>query len=402
MAIRILHTSDWHLGKQLLKVDFQEDMQLFFAWLKNVVEHEQIDVLLMSGDLFDQANPSQQALQDYYRFLTSFLALDCKLIITGGNHDSMHVLNAPKDILEALDITVIGGAPNDLAELFIPIEKNGEKIVVAAVPYLRERDLRLANEGESYVDKVELWKKGLAVYFQQINNFHQLNFPDHQLILMGHLFTFGVETSESEREIQIGNQACVDASIFGQSAVYVALGHIHKPQRLGVDWIRYSGSPIPLSFSERADQKQVVKVSITRSEVHVTPILCPNFRKLVTFKGSVLEVREKLEKYVSDSQLIDLVELQVEEEIENIQAIHQLEEWLSIDVHPKLKVVKGKIHFKQQVQKTSQLIDASKTVSDFEPFELFEKRLDQDESLTTKEELKLAFKSLLEDLQLNQ
>ena len=105
--MKILHTADWHIGKQLLKVDFSEDMDLFFDWLINCIKDNNINVLLMSGDLFDQANPSQAAMKQYYSFLKQLLPLQCKVILTGGNHDSPYVINAPKELLEILEIKVV-------------------------------------------------------------------------------------------------------------------------------------------------------------------------------------------------------------------------------------------------------------------------------------------------------
>ena len=255
MALKILHTSDFHIGKQLLKVDFLADMELFFDWLIKVIKEEKIDVLLMSGDLFDQANPSQQAMRQYYMFLKRMIPLNCKVIITGGNHDSAQVLNAPKELLEILDVTIVGGAPESIDELFFTVEKNNQKVVIAAVPYLRDRDIRQALAGETYDDKIAQIRAGLATYFQQVSHHHQLHFSGTPLVVMAHLFAQGAETTESEREIQIGNQAGIDVNIFGANTSYVALGHIHKPQAVGRENVQYSGSPIPLSFSEKEDTK---------------------------------------------------------------------------------------------------------------------------------------------------
>ena len=130
--IKILHTADWHIGKQLLKVDFSEDMNLFFVWLINCIKENNINVLLMSGDLFDHANPSQQAMKQYYLFLKQLLPLKCKVIITGGNHDSPYVINAPKELLDILEIKVVGGAPENISELFVEIEIENEKYIAYA------------------------------------------------------------------------------------------------------------------------------------------------------------------------------------------------------------------------------------------------------------------------------
>src|SRR5690606_36976975 len=117
--MKILHTSDWHIGKQLHKYDLSEDLNYFFNWLVNFIKTEKIDVLLVSGDIFDQANPSQAAFKQYYDLLKKLINRDCKIILTGGNHDSAAVLNAPKELLEAFDISVFGGAIENSSEMFV-------------------------------------------------------------------------------------------------------------------------------------------------------------------------------------------------------------------------------------------------------------------------------------------
>ena len=399
MALKILHTSDFHIGKQLLKVDFHEDMELFFDWLINIIQEEEIDVLLMSGDLFDQANPSQQAMRQYYMFLKRMIPLQCKVIITGGNHDSAQVLNAPKELLEILDVTIVGGAPESIEELFFYMEKNNQKIVVAAVPYLRDRDIRQALAGETYDDKIEQIREGLATYFKNVSNYHQLHFSGIPLLVMAHLFAQGAETTESEREIQIGNQAGVDSSIFGANTSYVALGHIHKPQAVGRENVQYSGSPIPLSFSEKEDIKRVIVLTVDNDQVNIKSINVPAFRKLITLKGTLNEVLTKLSKYTSTTVLLDLIELQITEEQESIAKVKELDELLSTAEYEGLQIVKGRIEFKQKVQGTATLLNNGEDVSQFEPIDLFKKRLEQDSSIEKNDvdELLNAFREILED-----
>jgi exonuclease SbcD len=399
MALKILHTSDFHIGKQLLKVDFHEDMELFFDWLINIIQEEEIDVLLMSGDLFDQANPSQQAMRQYYMFLKRMIPLQCKVIITGGNHDSAQVLNGPKELLEILDVTIVGGAPESIEELFFYMEKNNQKIVVAAVPYLRDRDIRQALAGETYDDKIEQIREGLATYFKNVTNYHQLHFSGIPLLIMAHLFAQGAETTESEREIQIGNQASVESSIFGDNTSYVALGHIHKPQAIGGENVQYSGSPIPLSFSEKEDIKRVIVLTVENDQVNIKSINIPAFRKLITLKGTLNEVLTKLSKYTSTTVLPDLIELQITEEQESIAKVKGLDELLSTAEYEGLQIVKGRIEFKQKVQGTATLLNNGEDVSQFEPIDLFKKRLEQDSSLEKNDvdELLNAFREILED-----
>ncbi|MBU3658637.1 MAG: exonuclease subunit SbcD [Flavobacteriales bacterium] len=398
MPLKILHTSDWHIGKQLLKVDFNEDMELFFNWLIEIISSEKIDVLLMSGDLFDQANPAQSALTQYYKFLKRLIPLECKIIITGGNHDSPYVLNAPKELLQFLDIEVIGGAPENQQELFIPIEKNGEKVVVAAVPFLRDKDIRTAAPGESYDDKMEQIKAGLKAYFENVNNYYSEKYNGFNYVVMAHLFAQGAQTSESEREIQIGNQAGIEAAIFGDAPDYVALGHIHKPQAVGFPHIRYSGSPISLSFSEKLDRKQVVILDIQNGKLNTELLEIPIFRRLVTFEGTLAEVKEQISSYKHQSVLTDLAELIVKEENENVQTIRDLDDLLSRETENGLDIVKGKLEFVNKIAGTSSFMRKGQNISDFKPEELFEKRLALEENIANRSDLVNAFKEIMEQI----
>jgi exonuclease SbcD len=332
-------------------------------------------------------------------FLKRMIPLQCKVIITGGNHDSAQVLNGPKELLEILDVTIVGGAPESIEELFFYMEKNNQKIVVAAVPYLRDRDIRQALAGETYDDKIEQIREGLATYFNNVTNYHQLHFSGIPLLIMAHLFAQGAETTESEREIQIGNQASVESSIFGDNTSYVALGHIHKPQAIGGENVQYSGSPIPLSFSEKEDIKRVIVLTVDNDQVNIKSINVPAFRKLITLKGTLNEVLTKLSKYTSTTVLPDLIELQITEEQESIAKVKGLDELLSTAEYEGLQIVKGRIEFKQKVQGTATLLNNGEDVSQFEPIDLFKKRLEQDSSLEKNDvdELLNAFREILED-----
>jgi exonuclease SbcD len=398
MSFKILHTADWHLGKQLHKVDFLEDMNLFFSWLIVTIQAEKIDLLLMSGDLFDQANPSQQALNQYYNFLKTLIPLNCKVIITGGNHDSPQVINAPKELLNLLDVSVIGGSPENIADLFIEVKKGNEKLIVAAVPYLRDRDIRQAFAGETYENKVEQMRKGIRDYFLKVNEFYKMNFKNSPLVIMCHLFAKGASVTDSEREIQIGNQACVEASIFGNEVAYVALGHIHRPQIVENEHIRYSGSPIQLSFSEKKDEKQVVLVEISNKLEKIQLLKIPIFRKLILLTGTLHEVETKIENYQSDSQLTDLIELIIEEENENYETILGLERLLSMETDERFKIVKGKIEFKNKIKGAGSFLSKEDDLGSFQAIDLFKKRIEMDESIDDAQELILAFKEIMENL----
>ncbi|MBL9133298.1 MAG: exonuclease SbcCD subunit D C-terminal domain-containing protein [Verrucomicrobiaceae bacterium] len=250
--MRILHTADWHLGARLVERDRLPEHAAFLDWLLDTLHSEKIDALLVSGDVFDAANPPQDAVALYFDFLKRLADLKTvKAIITGGNHDSASHLNAPRELLKRFDVHVFGHAGETNV-----VDLGGA--VVAAVPFLRERDLRQATAGESITAVHEQLRAAIRVHYAaQLAACRQLA-QGRPVIAMGHLTVLGVTTSDSERDIHIGNLGAVGAALFS-GFDYTAHGHLHRPQKVaGLETIRYSGSPIPLSFSEAADAKCVV------------------------------------------------------------------------------------------------------------------------------------------------
>lgn len=399
--MNILHTSDWHIGKQLHKIDLAEDMDLFFEWLLDIISKRDIDLLLISGDVFDQANPSQAALSQYYGFLKRMNGKGCKILITGGNHDSSAVLNAPKDILQILDIDVIGGAPQDISDLFFKYESKGQKVVVAAVPFLKDKDIRKSVAGETYSDKIEQTKGGIKLYFENINSKYRIDFSDHCFIVMGHLYAQGAQVSESMRDIQIGNQAGINEGVFGEDPHYVALGHIHKPYAVSASKrIHYSGSPIALSFSEREEQKQVNIMRVKDKDVAVEICPVPTFRQLISFQGTLEDVKLAVSNHTSHSPLISLVELVVNEPEENIRIRQELDDLLENHANEHLKIIKHRLTFNNVLRRTSDSFEPGTSVADVSPMEMFEKRLELDGHQDNSDELKNAFRQILEELNL--
>lgn len=399
--MKILHTADWHIGKQLKKVDFAPDLQYFFDWLVGHIKKERIDVLLISGDVFDMANPPQNAMIQYYNFLRQMLQHNprCKIIITGGNHDGPLVLDAPADLLRLLDISVVGGAPENVADLFVDLNINGERLIVAAVPFLRDRDVRRVAPGESYQDKVDQMRAGLGQYYANVNAHYLAHYKGLPFIVMGHLYAQGAQSSESERDIQIGNQAGINAEIFGDWPDYVALGHIHKPQIVGAPHVRYSGSPIPFSFSERMDVKEVVEIEFEGPLVTICPIPVPVTRRLIKFSGSLNQVVQAVQVHQNKSVFNDLAAIEVVEQEESRQAVQDLLELVEDAAQFGLEVVHHKIVFQNQVTGTAALLANDDAIGNYTPLELFEKRLDLDASLTNREALMQAFTEILHQIQ---
>lgn len=400
--MKILHTSDWHIGKQLHKFDLSEDLDLFFEWLIAYIKNESIDVLLVSGDIFDQANPSQAAYKQYYDVLKQLINLDCKIILTGGNHDSASVLNAPAELLKAFDISVIGGSTDDIADMFIEIERKNEKLVVAAIPFLKDRDIRKSAAGESYATKIEQIKSGLQSYFSKINAHYTDHHNNEVFIVMGHLYVQGSEISESERDIQIGNQAGVEAHMFEGIPHYVALGHIHKPQVISLEHnIHYCGSPIPLSFSEKEDCKQINVITVENQQIAQLDIVAiPKHRNLITFEGTLQEVADHINAYSEATTLMSLAEIIVNEDTESLDKRQAFEDLIDSQSNPNLKIVKSRLIFKSLIRGASDAFAVGTDVADVTPMQMFEKKLELQSGLANTEELKNAFREILEELNL--
>ncbi len=249
--MRILHTADWHLGARLVERDRLSEHAAFLDWLIETLRAEKIDALLLSGDVFDAANPPQDAVSLYFDFLKRLADLrTVKAVITGGNHDSASHLNAPRELLKRFEVHVFGHAGENVVDL-------GEA-VISAVPFLRERDLRQAAVGEAMTDVQSQVRAAIREHYLAQHAACRTLAGKRPVIAMGHLTVLGATTSDSERDIHIGNLGAVGADVF-TSFDYTALGHLHRPQKVaGLETVRYSGSPVALSFSEAADKKSVV------------------------------------------------------------------------------------------------------------------------------------------------
>jgi DNA repair protein SbcD/Mre11 len=399
--MKILHTADWHIGKKLHKTELAQDFDLYINWLCKLIKEEQVELLLVSGDIFDLANPSSEARAQYYRSLIKLKKLNCKIIMTGGNHDSPAMLEAPKEILQELDIHIIGGLPQNLEELIIPVPGTSGRteVVIAAVPFLRDANLRSLTEGSSYDDRLEATRNGIREIFHNAAALCRTHYRDVPAIALGHLFAAGMESSESEREIQIGNQAAFDASHFGDYYQYIALGHIHKPQQVSAAVpAYYSGSPLSLSFSERKDQKRMLLLDTTTGfEPESIPI--PAFRKLLKLSGSLDLLREKLNLLDGVTELENLIEIELIEEQFDAVKIYELDELVTAFDKPGYQIVKHRATFKNRQKSTSESFEPHQQLEDLKPKDVFlELIADHQYEDETQQELVSAFDELLQDL----
>ncbi len=402
--MKILHTADWHLGKVLHKQELKEDFDLFFDWLIQLIRKEAIDVLLISGDIFDIANPSIQVRRRYYDCLKAFTKLDLEVVITGGNHDSVGMLEAPKDLLEMMNIRVIGGAKETIEDELIKIDKAStkESIIIAAVPFLRDRDVRKQGRSEDQNDRTKALQAGIENHYAELAAIAKEKYPLIPAIAMGHLYARGSQISESEREIHLGNAAMIESKIFDPYFDYVALGHIHKPQIIGKDErVRYSGSPIPLSFSEREDKKTVIVIDVQgKKDIAIQSHLIPCQRKLKKIKGTFQEVSQALLAIKKDTALVPFIELLIQEAQYRADLIPEVNELLSkVNQEDNYLVLKHKIEFLDTIDDTAKLFTIGSQIEDLDPSDVFEKRLEgQDISDDKKDRLRQAFASIIDEI----
>jgi exonuclease SbcD len=298
--MRILHTADWHLGQKFITQSRETEQQLALDWLYNMIVQEKPDVLIVAGDIFDVSNPPVSAEEMYYQFLTRLTKTDCRyVVIIGGNHDSPFRLNAPRGLLRALNMYVVGAASSQPEDDLIQIKAEDGTImgIIAAVPFLRERDFNVTTSGETADDRVRRIQQGIIHHYQRMAD--AIKDFDGVAISTGHLYAKGASTHEEQQNIYLGNLDNIAAEQFPDRFHYIALGHIHRMQKVGKqERIRYCGSLIPLSFSEKTDKKGIIIADFDPKKglVATKEIETPVFRQLVSIKGSLSEIEQKLSK----------------------------------------------------------------------------------------------------------
>lgn len=267
--IRILHTADWHLGQTFFGYDRTEEQEHFLSWLSSRLKENEIDVLIIAGDVFDVSNPSAASQRMFYRFLHEVTEENPSLqvVAVAGNHDSAARLEAPLPLLQKMRTEIKGIVPKvdgeiDYDSLLVELKnRNGEtEAICMAVPFLRQGDYpAVETEGNPYAEGVK------ELYSRLLERALAKKKKEMAVVAIGHLQATGSEIADrdySERTI-IGGLECVSPAAFSGEISYTALGHIHKSQRVsGRENIRYAGSPLAMSFAEKNYHHGVVVVTI--------------------------------------------------------------------------------------------------------------------------------------------
>ena len=300
--MRILHTSDWHLGQHFMGKSRQAEHQALIDWLLVQVDAHAVDAVLIAGDIFDTGAPPSYARELYSHLVVRLHRAGVALLLLGGNHDSVATLGESRALLAVLNTTVVG-AVGDAADHVVVLPQRGGDggihepgCIVCAVPFIRPRDVWQSQAGQSAQDKQQSLQAALQAYYQAVVDAGRARQAQLQqalgrvvpLIATGHLTTVGASSNDSVREIYVGSLDAFPTAAF-PPVDYIALGHIHQPQKVGgLHHIRYCGSPIALGFDEAKQQKEVLLVDLDATGLAaVTPLPVPRFQALMAVSGNL-------------------------------------------------------------------------------------------------------------------
>lgn len=386
--MRILHTSDWHLGQHFMGKTRQAEHQQLIDWLLLQVDAHAVDAVLIAGDIFDTGSPPSYARELYSQLVVRLHGAGVALLLLGGNHDSVATLGESRALLACLSSTVVASV-EDLATqvVVLPLRdgKGAAGCIVCAVPFVRPRDVLQSQAGQSAQDKQQSMQAAIQAHYLAVvalGRARQAELTEElgravPLIATGHLTTVGASSNDSVREIYVGSLEAYPTNAFPPSD-YIALGHIHKAQKVGgLDHIRYCGSPIPLGFDEARQQKEVLLVDLGADGLNaVTALNVPRFQPLLSVGGNLLELAEAISAAAAEGSPDKPVWLEVivaqDDYLSDLPArIDAMAQGLPVEVL-RVRRLRG-------TAAASLAGDLSETLNELSPNDVFARRLAQEE-----------------------
>jgi exonuclease SbcD len=401
--MRILHTSDWHLGQHFYGKSRAAEHQQFLTWLLSQVQVHKIECVIVAGDIFDTGTPPSYAREMYFDFIVNMHEIKCQLIVLGGNHDSVAMLGESKQLLRSLSTRVIPNATANFSEsddgdafneqvFYINNQRGEAQAVICAIPFLRPRDILKSQAGKTANDKSQSLQQAIKEHYQQLyQQAEKLSIIDGNktlpIIATGHLTTVGVTISESVRDIYIGTLEAFPANAF-PNADYIALGHIHRAQKVAkTEHIRYCGSPIPLSFDEAKHIKRVLIVDFIKDKLDkVTELQIPSFQPIMMVKTTLNDLSDlvteqvKLLKELKEGQKVWL-DIEIDSS-EYLQDLNSRIEQLVSDLPVEILLVRRSKKSRQAMPNNQKKI----TLNELSLTDVFNTRLDQENWQTDEEQ----------------
>jgi exonuclease SbcD len=403
--IKILHTSDWHLGRTLYsKKERVVEHNAFLNWLLDTIKEHHVNVLLVAGDVFDTSAPSAASQKMYYDFLLKVKLAGCDhVVVVGGNHDSPSFLNAPKDILAALDVHVIGNATENIEDEIVVLNDNqgNPALMVCGVPFLRERDISRFVEGENYSDRSKRINECIKRHYHEVavlaKSKRESLGTEIPIMATGHLSVAGGKRNDDDgvRETYIGNIEAVGGDIFPDVFDYVALGHYHIPSKIA-EHIRYCGSPIPMGFGEAGQEKCVYIIDFDKQR-NIETINIPVFQRLKSVKGDKNQIEQELKAMIKED-----VSLWAEVLHTGNDLFPDLHTWVN-DMVANSKVEVLKVQNKKLLSEVLTKGDTSKALNDLDVFEVFDNLLLKEQiPEEQKNELKKSYKEIVDGINIKE
>ncbi|GAB4128021.1 MAG: exonuclease SbcCD subunit D C-terminal domain-containing protein [Raineya sp.] len=400
--MKILHTSDWHLGRTLYsKKDRQEEHTAFLEWLLQTIKEHSIDLLLVAGDVFDTASPSSTSQLMYYNFLVKAIHSGCKqVIVVGGNHDSPSFLNAPKKVLSALNVVVVGNTSENLEEEVIVVKdaQHRPSLIVCAVPFLRPRDIGRFVEAETYSERSKRINESIRAHYKTVAEIAAQKREELgetiPIIATGHLSIVGGKRNEDDgvRETYVGGVEALESDIFPDIFDYVALGHYHIPSKIK-EHIRYCGSPIPMGFKEAEQKKCVYVIDFSDGQRNIQTIEIPQFQKLKSIVGDKKYIEQTLSELKKENASV-----WVEIIYEGNEIFPELSSWINEKIeNSSIEVLN--LQNNQQLKQALNSQDTNFSLDKLSVFDVFDKLLDKAGiAEEQKQELRASYKEIIDEL----
>ncbi|MCK5903032.1 MAG: exonuclease subunit SbcD [Cocleimonas sp.] len=408
--MRIIHSSDWHLGQHFMGKSRAPEHRAFFDWLLQQIKTHHVDALIIAGDIFDTGSPPSYARKLYNRFIVDLQTLPCELIILAGNHDSVATLNESKALLACLKTKVISGINHQHTDRVMPLKNQHGEVgaILCAIPFLRKRDILTSKAGQTGQEKQAAMQHAITDYYETLYQQARALQADYSqvlpIIMTGHLVTVGATSSDSVRDIYIGSLDAFPASGF-PAADYIALGHIHQPQRVAKsEHIRYSGSPLPLSFDEahRQHKKSVLLVDFDQGKLaKVTPLEIPCFQPMQLIKGDFNAIETQLTALAHDNRLNPDQTLWLEVVISSQEYLNDLHHRLQILISDlPLEILRLR---RERNQSPAATLQQKETLNELSPSDVFAQRLLADEKIEADnaQQLHTLFKQVLNEYHQN-
>ena len=377
--MRLLHTSDWHLGQHFFGKHRQHEHAAFLAWLLEQVAAQAVDAVIVAGDVFDTASPPSHAREAYHQFVVDMHDAGVQLVVLGGNHDSPAVLGESRQLLERLHTRVVPSLDRPAAEhVFVLDGRDGQPgALLCAVPFIRAREVRQSLPGQEVEAARQDLVAGIAGHYAAIHDAalarRQALGRQLPIVATGHLTCVGASRSESVREIYVGSLSAFPADAF-PPADYIALGHIHRPQQVSASGhIRYSGSPIALGFDELGTAKQVLLVDLDEAGLQaVTPLPVPVFQPMARLGGSLKQLPAQLDALAAT--LADGQVAWLEVEVVDDDILPDLPARVAAMVGDKPLEV---LRLRRRLASQPALAPMLQSLDELGPAEVFERRLEQ-------------------------